>query len=88
MEQTLRAREASMSKQFEDKLDAFNKELHDEMNDFLTEYADQHGLDYVFSYSSAAPVLMYGKPALNVTQDVIKGMNERAKSAGEAAKSK
>lgn len=88
MQQTLSAREESMSKQFSDKLDAFNKELHDRMNSFLSEYAEQHGLDYVFSYSTSAPVLMYGKPALNITQDVIKGMNERAKASGDAAKSK
>jgi outer membrane protein len=88
MQQTLKAREESMSKQFSDKLEAFNKELHERMNTYLSEYAEQHGLDYVFSYSESAPVLMYGKPALNITQEVIKGMNERAKASGEAAKSK
>lgn len=88
MQQTLSAREESMSKQFQEKLEAFNKELHERMNEFLSEYAETHGLDYVFSYSESAPVLMYGKPAMNITQDVIKGMNERAKAAPATEKSK
>lgn len=88
MQQTLKAREQSIGKQLKEKMDAFNKELYDSMNDFLADYAETHKLDYIFTTSESAPVLMYGKPALNITQDVIKGMNERAKANAEAAKSK
>lgn len=88
MQQTLKAREQSIGKQLKEKMDAFNKELYDSMNDFLSDYAEGHKLDYIFTTSESAPVLMYGKPALNITQDVIKGMNERAKANADAAKTK
>jgi len=77
MEQTLKTREQAMNAQFQDKLEAFNKELHVRMDDFLTEYTKQHPYDYILSYSRVSPTFLYGNKSLNITEDVIKGMNER-----------
>jgi outer membrane protein len=78
MQQTLKTREQAMNSQFQDKLEAFNKELHARMDDFLTEYTKEHHYDYVLSYSRVSPTFLYGNKSLNITNDVIKGMNERA----------
>jgi outer membrane protein len=80
MQQTLKSREQSMSTQFQEKLEAFNTELHGRMDDFLTDYTKEHHYDYVLSYSRVSPTFLYGNKSLDITRDVIKGMNERAAS--------
>jgi outer membrane protein len=88
MQQTLETRSASMSSQFEEKLQAFNRELYNNMHDYLDEYSKEHGYDYVISTSRSNPVVLYGNGAYDITQEVIKGMNARAKDAREAPKAK
>lgn len=88
MQQTLETRSASMSSQFEEKLQAFNRELYNNMHDYLDEYSKEHGYDYVISTSRSNPVVLYGNGAYDITQDVITGMNARAKETKEAAKAK
>ena len=78
MQQTLKSREQSMSNQFQEKLDAFNNELHQRMDAFLADYTKEHNYDYVLSYSRVSPTFLYGNKAYNITGDVIKGMNERS----------
>jgi outer membrane protein len=90
MEQTLKTREQAMNTQFKGKLDAFNDELHRQMDAFLEDYTREHNYDYVLSYTRSTPIILYGNEALDITEDVIKGMNERAEKTGnkDSAKSK
>lgn len=88
MQQTLETRSASMSSQFEEKLQDFNRKLYDDMQEFLAAYSKDHGYDYVISTSRSNPIVLYGNGAYDITQDVIKGMNERAKSVRDTAKGK
>jgi outer membrane protein len=78
MQQALETRRQTMSTQFQDKLEAFNKELHIRMDEFLEEYTKEHDYDYVLSYTRSNPLILYGNKSLNITNDVIKGMNDRA----------
>lgn len=64
-----------MSAQFQDKLESFNKDLHTRLDNFLTDYTKTHAFDYVLSYSESNPVILYADKSLNITDDVIKGMN-------------
>jgi outer membrane protein len=80
MQQSLETRRTALSTQFQNKLDAFNKKLHDDLDSFLTQYTKEHQLDYVLSYSRANSQILYANKSLNITEEVIKGMNERAKS--------
>jgi outer membrane protein len=90
MEQTLKTREQAMNTQFKTKLDAFNDDLHRQMDEFLKDYTREHNFDYVLSYTRSTPIILYGNDAFNITEDVIKGMNERAEKSGskDSAKSK
>jgi outer membrane protein len=88
MQQTLETRSASMSSQFEEKLQAFNRELYDNMHQFLDEYSKENGYDYVLSTSRSNPVILYGSSALDITQEVIKGMNARAKGGKDTTSAK
>lgn len=78
MQQSLETRKAAMTTQFQDKLEAFNKDLHTQMDAFLGDYTKEHHLDYVLSYSRTNAQILYADKGLNITEDVIKGMNERA----------
>ena len=63
-----------------------NKKLMDNINDFIKKYAEQNGYAFIFSYSKNAAVsggLMYGKDALDITLDVVKGLNEAYKPEKE-----
>lgn len=84
MQQSLQTRKEAMTAQFEDKLQAFNKELHTQMDAFLADYSKEHHFDYVLSYSRNNAAILYADKGLNITEDVIKGMNERAEKGGAA----
>ncbi len=84
MQQSLEARKQSMSTQFQKGLDAFNDELHKSMDEYLTDYTKEHHYDYVLAYSRANPVILYGAKSLDITQQVIKDMNDRAARAAPA----
>jgi len=88
MQQTLETRSASMSSQFEEKLQTFNRELYNNMHEYLDQYSKEHGYDYVISTSRSSPVVLYGNGAYDITEDVIKGMNVRARENKETAKTK
>ncbi|MBS1615303.1 MAG: OmpH family outer membrane protein [Bacteroidetes bacterium] len=81
MQQSLETRKAAMGTQFQEKLESFNKKLHDDMDKFLAQYTKDHHLDYVLSYSRSNAQILFANQAFNITQDVIKGMNEQAKAA-------
>lgn len=64
-----------------------NKELYDRITGFLKEYGQERGLHVVFKYDPTSDVL-YGGDGLDITQDVIKGLNDAyvAEKNGPAAK--
>lgn len=78
MQQSFQTRKESMELQFVKDQEAFNKDLHEKLDAFLDEYNVQHHYDYILSYSRSNPQIMYADKRLNITQDVIKGMNERS----------
>ena len=83
MQQSLESRKQAMATQFQEKLESFNTDLHTQMDAFLEKYVRDHHFDYVLSYSRSNAVILYADKGLNITQDVIKGMNEQATTGGE-----
>lgn len=78
MQQSLETRKQSMEADFVKKQDAFNTQLHNDLDSFLGKLSDQRHYDFVFSYSKANPSIMYANKGLDITQEVIRGMNEAA----------
>jgi outer membrane protein len=76
MQQSLQTREAALTEQLLKEQDDFNKDLQARLDSFLTEYNKDKGYDYILSYSRAGHIL-YKNKDLDITKDVIKGMNER-----------
>jgi outer membrane protein len=52
----------------------FNKEIHDNLHEYIKEYNEEMGYDYILSYSKDGSIL-YANDALDITRDVIEGMN-------------
>ncbi|MFI5134329.1 MAG: OmpH family outer membrane protein [Chitinophagales bacterium] len=63
---------------FQKQLQDINEELQDSLDSFIKNYnADKH-FSYILSYTSGGSIL-YGEPGLDITKDVIDGMNSRMK---------
>ncbi len=52
-----------------------NRQMIDKLEQFLEEYNKGKGYNYIFSYSFGGN-LLYGDDALDITRDVIEGINE------------
>ncbi|RYE24502.1 MAG: OmpH family outer membrane protein [Sphingobacteriales bacterium] len=76
MEQSLYARKESMAQTLIKEQDEFNKNLQKELEAYLEEYNKDKSYDYILSYSQSGSIL-YKNAALNITKDVIDGMNSR-----------
>lgn len=62
----------------------FNEELQKELRTFLDEYNSDKGYDYILSYSEGGSILLSNK-SLDITQDVIDGMNKKKKSSSSSS---
>jgi len=78
MQQSLETRKQAMTESFVKDQESFNNDLHKTLDGFLEEYNANKKYDFILSYSRSNPVIMYANKGLNITADVIKGMNERA----------
>ena len=55
---------------------AENEKLYDKVADYLKTYAKQKGYKMVLTYSKSNPSLLFADESLDVTKDVVKGLNE------------
>ena len=91
MKQSLETREAALTEQLLAEQEEFNKDLQQRLDDFLKEYNKDKGYDYILSYSKTLGFIMLADEQLDITADVIAGMNalyekESAKENKEAKK--
>lgn len=56
-----------------------SKELYDRLTTFLNKYSKEKGIQVVFKYDVSSDVLQASE-ALDISQDVIKGLNEEFKN--------
>ena len=60
------------------------KELQERVQKYLDAYAKQKGIDFVVNYQPNTQFILYGNGAYDVTNDVLKGLNEEyLKEKGE-----
>jgi outer membrane protein len=81
MQEALEKRKATLAQSLMEEQDKFNKDLHNRLDAFLKEYNADGKYDYILSYGEGGTIL-YKNDALDITWDVINGMNE-SKSASE-----
>lgn len=88
MQESLRLREQALTEQLLKEKDEFNEQLHNDLDAFLKEYNKDKKYDYILSYSKVGSPILLGSDALNITEDVIKGMNEQKKEKANESKKK
>ncbi len=87
MQQSLQTRKDALTQQLVKEQEDFNKDLKGRLDAFLSDYNKDKHFDYIFSYSaSAAGTILYANTGLNITEEVIKGLNDLSKKTGEDKK--
>ena len=74
-EQQLYQLRNNLTSQLAEKEQVIYRQVLNSVMDFMEDYADEHNYHYVLSYSFGGPVL-YSAEKFNVTQDVVKGLNQ------------
>lgn len=74
-QQNLQMHQQRLQQQLMQEEARLNKELYDRVTGFLKTYGEAKGLEVVFKLDPTSDVL-YGGPALDITNDVIRGLNE------------
>jgi outer membrane protein len=54
---------------------ALQSELHKRVSDYISKISKEQGWDYVFAYQEAAPLVMFGNPLYDLTNQIIEGLN-------------
>lgn len=67
---------------------AGTKQVQDKLKSFLKEYNQDYGFTYVLAYSHEAGGILIGDPTLDITRDVLAGLNDAydAEKAAQAEK--
>lgn len=75
-QQELQAYQQNASAQVQNESASEQSKLYDKVADFAKIYAKEKGYKLVLTYSKANPTVLFGDPSLDVTQDVVKRLNE------------
>lgn len=80
MQRSLETRKQALTEQLMKEQNDFNKDLKTRLDAFLETYNKDKQYDYILSYSEAGSSLLYVNKALDITKDVVDGMNASTKS--------
>jgi outer membrane protein len=78
-QQNLQLYQRSLEQEIMNEQSKMNEDLYRKITSFLKDYGQQKGLDAVLKYDPTSD-LLYGGAALDITKDVISGLNESYKS--------
>lgn len=79
----LQALNQNTAKQLQDIEASENANLYDRIADYLKTYTKTKGYKIVLTYSKSNPSMLYGDDSLDVTKDVLVGLNEEYNKAGK-----
>ncbi len=85
-QQNLQLYEQSLSQQLGQEQADLSRQLYDRITTFLKTYSADRGLQVVLKYDPTSDVL-YGGSAIDITQDVIKGLNDSYQTEKTKSKS-
>lgn len=74
-QQELELKRQNLGAKFLKDQEAFNKEIHDNLHNYIEKYNVEMGYDYILSYSKDGSILFANKE-LDITQEIIEGMNK------------
>lgn len=74
--QEIQAYEQNANAQFQQESASEQAKLYDKIADFTKTYAKEKNYKLVLTFSKANPTVLFGDPSLDVTQDVVKRLND------------
>lgn len=74
--QELEAYRQNAGAEVQNNLQAEQVKLYDKIADYVKQYAKDKGYKMVLTYQHGNATMLYGDPGLDVTADVLKGMND------------
>lgn len=74
-QQNLQMYQQTLMQQLSEEEAKLNRELYDRITKYLRKYGEDNGLQVVLKYDPASDML-YGGQALDISKDVIKGLND------------
>ena len=86
MQKSLETRKQSLTEQLMKEQEDFNKDLKTRLDAFIENYNKDKHYDFIFTYSASGSSLLYVNKGLDITKDVVDGMN--AISKNESGKGK
>ena len=75
-QQQLQGYQQNESAQLQDDKAAQYQKVYDKVDDFVKQFAKQNGYKLVLTYSKNVQTVVYGDPSLDITAEVVKGLNE------------
>ena len=79
-QQQIDEKKQSLSQQLNEKSYKFMDDIQKKLKDFLGEYNSQKNFTYIFTTGTGLDYMVYKDSSLNITADVIAGMNEKMNS--------
>lgn len=76
MEQNIENKRNKSAKEMMDKQNKFQEQYQKYIDDFLAAYNKDNKYDFILSYSKASNQLLHVNTAYDITDDVVKGLNE------------
>ena len=83
MQQSLETRKQSLTEQLMKEQEEFNKDLKTRLDAFLENYNKDKRFDFIFSYSGSGSAILFVNKQLDITRDVVDGMNAGSKDDGK-----
>lgn len=78
LQESIRGRKQELDQKYQDLYMRKMREVKTKIEDFLKQYNDEKGYSYIFAYEPG--LFYYRDTAYNITNDVIKGLNEQYKT--------
>lgn len=75
-QQELETKRQNLGSKYMKDHESFNKEIHDNLHKYVEEYNVDKGYDYIL-YNSKDGFILYANKELDITWDIIKGLNEK-----------
>ena len=86
-ERELGIMQESMVKQLQDEFGSKRDSVVEKMRKYVKEYGKKNGYDYIYGTGDAASVL-YAKDGFDITEKIIKELNDKYKASPEAKETK
>lgn len=82
-QQQIDSRKQALSQKLNEKSFGIMEDIQQKLKEFLTEYNSDKKYMYIFTTGTGLDYMVFKDTTLNITNDVIKGMNERMKKSGK-----